>query len=103
MDMSPEPTITVLNAIQQPMDEWRADWTRLSAAIRQDEVAAKTGFDDVSKQFRDTYNAIEPHLTTRANNVAPRVVEVVGTGREIVAHYLATFAAATDVLRQPRQ
>ncbi|MFB6720128.1 hypothetical protein ACFCV3_08220 [Kribbella sp. NPDC056345] len=101
MHMLPGPTSKVLDAIQQPMDDWTNEWSRLSSAIRQDEIVAKTGFDDVSKQFRDSYNLAEPDLSSGAANVSPTVVQAVGKGRTIVARYVATFGAMGDAMKVP--
>ena len=97
LDMSLDNAPTMLNLIQVPIDAWDKDWRRLQSGIRADEQKIE-GFDDISKQFRDSYAASEPGLTERASALAPKVRPAVALGRDGVATYRATLEDATDRL-----
>ncbi|GAA1689602.1 hypothetical protein GCM10009745_38490 [Kribbella yunnanensis] len=96
--MMPGPTGIVLGRIESPMVAWRGNWAQRQSAIKAEEKAAQTGFDDVSINFRNAYNQAAPQLMEEVARVAPRVLGAVTTGRTIVARYVETFQQATSSL-----
>ena len=99
LDMDPGPASLALDGIQRPIAAWDSAWPGLLTAIHAAEVAAQTGFDDISVAFRTSYNQIEPELSARVSAFAPRVLGAVDRGRTIVNAYAETFQRAADLLR----
>ncbi|WP_405063930.1 hypothetical protein OG474_20415 [Kribbella sp. NBC_01505] len=95
------PTSDVVNGVQLEIDGWTTAWTGLSAAIRAEERAVQTGFDDISVAFREKYNAAEPELTQRAGDVGAKVNEALAVARAGLATYQATYGVATAKLQPP--
>ncbi len=99
IDMYPGPTTRAIDGIREAADAFGQSWQGRSNTIHAEEVAAKTGFDDVSVNFRTAYNNIEPDVTAAVAAFAPKIVGAADVGKGIVAQYLEAFQQATDVLR----
>ncbi|TDD61775.1 hypothetical protein E1263_06170 [Kribbella antibiotica] len=97
LDMSVDDAPTMLNMIEVPIKAWDKEWKTLKRGISADEGKVQ-GFDDISKQFRENYNAVEPGLTERADGLVQKISPAVATGRKGVAIYKATLENMTDRL-----
>jgi hypothetical protein len=71
----------------------------LRTAIARDEQTAQTGFDAVSRNFREGYNQVAPSLRPRADEFGPKLTGAAERGENIVKRYVEGFQQQTDVMR----
>jgi hypothetical protein len=88
IDMFPEETRAAMRRLQQAGTDFGSRWSILSAAILTGEQESTTGFDSLSKRFRETYNPAKPPIQEASDAAGANVGGIGTNGTVIVGKYL---------------
>ncbi|GAB3813043.1 hypothetical protein [Kribbella italica] len=88
IDMLPTEARAAMRRLQQAGTAFGNRWTVLSTAIRTGELEANTGFDTLSKGFRDAYNPAKEPIQQASDATGGAVGGLGAQGNQIVGQYV---------------